>query len=182
MNEYFLESDAKRAAPAMRSGLLRRDRVAEASTEPSRQPGAGVPVNSPGRQIVGQVIRPPTTTIEPSVHLAAAANLIKRSHDSALVVTTDTDEPGAMITDAKLIRAAAQGQDPENTRVGHVVVRGKPLTGEADLAAADAARLMLSEGVRRLLVVEKKRLVGRVDLADLCRAGPEARTTCGGAP
>jgi signal-transduction protein with cAMP-binding, CBS, and nucleotidyltransferase domain len=180
VNEHFFESAAKSAARATRTGLLRRDRVAEASTDPSRHPGDGVPGNSPGRQTVGQMMRQPTTTIEPSAHLAATAYLIKHSHDSALVVTTDTHEPVAMITDAEIIRAAAQGQDPENTRISHVV-RGKPITVEADLAA-DAARLMLSKGVRHLLIVEKRRLVGRVDLADLCRECPDPRTTRGGAP
>jgi CBS domain-containing protein len=132
-------------------------------------PDDAVPANSPGRQTVGQVMRPPTTTIEPEAHLAAAAYLIKHFHDSALVVVTDdTHEPVAMITDAEITRAVAHGRSLENTRISQVVT-AKPVTVQADVVAEDAARLMLSQGVQHLPVVEGRRLVGMVELADLCR-------------
>jgi CBS domain-containing protein len=121
------------------------------------------------RQTVAQVMRPPTT-IERDAHLAAAAYLIEHAHDPALVVVTDdTHEPVAMITDAEITRAVAHGRSLENTRVGNVVT-AEPVTVQADVAAEDAARLMLSHGVRHLPVVEGRRLVGMVELADLCRA------------
>jgi CBS domain-containing protein len=121
-----------------------------------------------GRQTVAQVMRS-ATTIEPDAHLAAAAYLIEHSNDPALVVVTDdTHEPVAMITDAEITRAVAHGRSLENTRVIHVAT-AKPVTVRADVAAEDAARLMLSHGVRHLPVVEGRRLVGMVELADLCR-------------
>jgi CBS domain-containing protein len=117
---------------------------------------------------VGQVMRPPTT-IEPDAHLAAAAYLIEHSHDPALVVVTDdTHEPVAMITDAEITRAVAHGRSLENTRVAHVGTE-QPVTVQADVGAEDAARLMLSHGIRHLPVVEGRRLVGMVELADLYR-------------
>jgi CBS domain-containing protein len=132
-------------------------------------PDDAVPANSPERKTVGQVMRPPTTTIEPDAHLAAAAYLIKHSHDSALVVVTDdTHEPVAMITDAEIARAVAHGRSLESTRISQVVT-AKPMTVEADVVVEDAARLMLSCGVQHLPVVEGRRLVGMVELADLYR-------------
>ena len=137
-------------------------------TTHSRFPDDAVPANSPGRQTVRQVMRPPTT-IEPGAHLAAAAYLIKHLHDSALVVVTDeTHEPVAMITDAEITRAVAHGRSLENTRISQVVT-AKPVTVQADVAAEDAARLMLSQGVQHLPVVEGQRLIGVVELAELCR-------------
>jgi CBS domain-containing protein len=101
------------------------------------------PADLPERQTVGQVMRPPTTTIEPDAHLAAAAYLIKHVHDSALVVVTDdTHEPVAMITDAEIARAVAHGRSLEDTRISEVVT-AKPLTVQADVVVEDAARLML---------------------------------------
>lgn len=156
--------------PAAQEGLLRHDRAAEAPADPVRFPGDAGPANSPGPQAVGQLMRPPATTIEAGAHLAAAAYLIKHLHDSALVVTTDdTHEPVAMITDAEITQAVADGRDLESTRVTQVV-KQKPLTVDTDVAAADAAGLMLSTGVHHLPVVDGRRLVGMVDLADLCRA------------
>jgi CBS domain-containing protein len=131
-------------------------------------PDDAVPANSPGWQTVGEVMRPPTT-IESDAHLAAAAYLIEHSHDSALVVTTDdTHEPVAMITNAEITRAVAHGRSLENTRISEVVT-AKPVTVQADVVIDDAARLMLSQGVQHLPVIEGQRLVGMVELADLCR-------------
>ncbi|TQM36933.1 CBS domain protein [Pseudonocardia cypriaca] len=120
------------------------------------------------RRTVGQVMRPPAT-IEPEAHLAAAAYMIEHLHDPALVVVDDdTREPVAMITAAEITRAVAHGRSPEDTRVSQVVT-AKPVTVRADAVAEDAARLMLSHGIRHLPVVEGRRLVGMVELADLCR-------------
>ena len=107
-------------------------------------------------------MRPPTT-IEPEAHLAAAAYLIKHFHDSLVVVTSDSHEPVAVITDAEITRAIAHGRSLENTRISQVVT-AKPVTVQADVVPEDAARLMLSQGIQRLPVVEGRRLVGMVDL------------------
>jgi CBS domain-containing protein len=129
----------------------------------SLSPGSAPP------QTVGHVMRPPTA-IEPDAHLAAAAYLMEHSHESSLVVVTDdTHEPVAMITTAEITRAVAHGQSLENTRVSHVAT-AKPVTVRADVPAEDAARLMLSRGVRHLPVVDGGRLVGMVELADLWEA------------
>jgi CBS domain-containing protein len=131
-------------------------------------PDDAAPADSPGRRTVGQIMRPPAT-IEPDAHLAAAAYLIEHSHDPALVAVTDeTHEPVAMISDADITRAVAHGRSLENTRISQVVT-AKPVTVQADVATEDAARLMLSNGVRHLPVVEGRRLVGMVELADLYR-------------
>jgi CBS domain-containing protein len=131
----------------------------------------------PARQTVGEVMRPPIATIEPAAHLAAAAYLIKHLRASALVVTADDGhDPVAMISDEDIAHAIADGRDPERTRVRQVVEQ-QPLTVESHAAAADTARLMLDQGVQHLLVEEGKRLVGIVDLDDLCRA---AQGTCEG--
>ena len=115
------------------------------------------------------VMRPPTTTIEPDAHLAAAAYLIKHNHDSALlVVTEDAHEPIGMITDADITKAVAHGRNLEETRIRQIV-SGKPVTAEADVSIGEATRLMLSEGLQHLPVVEDRRLIGVVDLAELCR-------------
>jgi signal-transduction protein with cAMP-binding, CBS, and nucleotidyltransferase domain len=144
---------------------------------------------------VGQLLQPPATTIEPTAHLAAAAYLLKHSRAGALVVTTDsTHEPIALVTDADISRAVADGLDPGETRVSQVF-RTRPVTVQTDASAPDATRLMLSRRLEHLVVVEGRRFVGVVDLADLCKAviepgpmppfldGPEAeRSTRSDAP
>lgn len=166
------------AVPAAQESLRRHDRAAESPADPVRFSGNAGPANSAGRQTVERLIGPPATTIEPGAHLAAAAYLFKHSRDCALVVTTDgTHEPDAMITDAETAPVVADGRNLEDIRISQGL-RQKPLTVDLDIGAADAARLMLSNGVQHLPVVDGRRLVGMVDLADLCRAilefGPSA--------
>src|SRR4051812_24462466 len=134
-----------------------------------------VPPRDSGRRAVlpwrvHQLMRPATTTVERTAHLAAAAYLMKHRGDTALVVTTDDDDrtPIAVITDADISQAVADGRALECTRISdlHLPV---PITVREDTSADDATRLMLSRRIHHLPVVHGGRLVGMVDLSDLCR-------------
>jgi CBS domain-containing protein len=120
---------------------------------------------------VEQLMRPPTTTVEPSAHLAAAAYLMKRNGGGALIVTTDDERhrPVAMLTDADITQAVADGRNLEDTRITQVV-SGDPLTVEVDTGVREAAQLMLARGVHYLPVVRQGHLAGVVGISDVCRA------------
>jgi CBS domain-containing protein len=133
-------------------------------------PVAAAPVPVLGRTVEA-VMRPAVTTVEPRAHLAAAAYLIKRSHDTALVVTTPDGRgvPLGVVTDADITEAVAQGRDLEAVRIGEVFTR-PPVTVPPDTAILDAVRLMLAEEVHHLLVVDGDQLLGIVDMVGVCRA------------
>ena len=66
-------------------------------------------------------MRPATTTVEPDAHVASAAWLMKRANDSALVVTSDDGRvPIAVITDADVSQAVADGRDLNDTRINQL--------------------------------------------------------------
>jgi CBS domain-containing protein len=135
----------------------------------AQRPTVAVATTPSGGMTIRSVMRPPTTTIEPDAHLAAAAYLIKHNHDSALlVVTEDSHEPIGLVTDHDITKAVAHGRNLEETRISQIV-NGRPVTAEADVSIAEATRLMLAEGLHHLPVVEDGRLIGVVDLADICR-------------
>lgn len=119
---------------------------------------------------VGAVMHPPVTTVEVDAHLAGAAYLMKRQNSKALLVVADDDptELRAILTVSDVADAIADGRDPETTRIGelHTVA---PMTVERTVPVMAAAREMVSHGVEHLPVTEEGRLVGIVDLADLCR-------------
>lgn len=136
------------------------------STTSSTAPGsAGAAVPD-----VGSVMRPPVTTVELRAHLAAAAYLMKRSGDTALVVVRGDDSgvPIGLVTDADVTQAVADGRDLEQLRVSDVL-SGVPVTVTADTPVGDALRLMVQHRVHHLLVLADGRLVGIVDMMDLCR-------------
>jgi CBS domain-containing protein len=124
-----------------------------------------------GQLTVGELMRPPTTTVEPDAHVASAAYLMKRSRDSALVVTVDDEGrlPIAVITDADVSQAVADGRNLENTRINQLGLQ-PPVAVPPSTTVAEAAERMLDGSIMHLPVVADGRLVGLVDLAAVCRA------------
>lgn len=115
-------------------------------------------------------MRPATTTVETDAHLASAAYLMKRAGDSALVVTPGggAGGPVAIITDAHISQAVADGRDLGEVRINHLGL-ARPLCVEPGLPVTEAAERMLSESLEHLPVVSEGRLVGLVDLPAVCR-------------
>ena len=126
------------------------------------------PVVSP--VTVGHLMRTATTSVECDAHLAAATYLFKRAGDNALVVINDPTErvPISVVTDGEVANAVADGRDPNHVRICELVGE-KPLTVVPDTGVAAAAELMLSSGATHMPVVDGERLLGIVDLSDVCR-------------
>lgn len=119
---------------------------------------------------VREVMRPAVTTVERTAHVAAAAYLMKRSHDNALVVLTDgaSRVPVTLVCDGDVTQAVADGRDLEQTRLTDLHL--PEMVGLAPgTPVPEAAERMLQAGVAYAPVVEDGGLVGLVDLAALCR-------------
>src|SRR3954471_24174207 len=132
----------------------------------------GTGTDGPSSQVtVGDLMRAPTTTVEPGAHVAAAAYLMKRSQDSALVVTTDEADrlPIAVITDADISQAVADGWNVNDTRINQLRL-ARPAPVAPTTPVNEAAERMLTMSLMHLPVVDDGRLVGLVDIAAVCRA------------
>ena len=119
---------------------------------------------------VGELMRSPTTTVEPDSHVASAAFLMKRAHDSALVVTSgDGRVPIAVITDADVSQAVADGRDLNDTRI-HQLHLSRPAVVHPGTSVTEAAERMLELSLMHLPVMDDGQLVGLVDMSAVCRA------------
>jgi CBS domain-containing protein len=120
---------------------------------------------------VKTVMRPAVTTVERHAHLAAAAFMMHRAGDSAVVVTAnpDTSQPVGVITEADITATVAEGRDVNEVRIEELIGR-ETVTVASDTPVTVAAKLMLSAGIHHLPVVDKDRVVGIVDISDACRA------------
>jgi CBS domain-containing protein len=116
---------------------------------------------------VADVMRPAVTTVEPGAHLAGAAYLMKHSGDNALVVTAN-ERPVAVVTDTDITQAVADGRNLEEVRISDLPPR-EPIVVTPDTDVLTATRTMLLHRIHHLPVVDGDRLVGIVDMADLCR-------------
>lgn len=125
----------------------------------------------PSHPTVAQVMHPAVTTVESGAHLAAAAYLMRHRGANALVVTSDDENrrPLAVITDGDITQAVADGRNLEATRIRDVSDRAIVTVGTS-VTVDDAARTMLLNRMQHLPVVDDGRLVGIVDMADVCRA------------
>ena len=119
---------------------------------------------------MADLMRPATTTVETDAHLASAAYLMKRAGDTALVVTPEdgVGGPVAVITDADISQAVADGRDLGETRINSLGLP-RPVCVPPTTPVPEAARHMLDSGLGHLPVVSDDRLLGLVDMPAVCR-------------
>ncbi len=120
---------------------------------------------------VADVMRPATTTVETDAHLASAAYLMKRAGDTALVVMPQdgVGGPVAVITDAHISQAVADGRSLDETRINQLGLP-RPSCVNPSMPVVEAAERMLTDRLEHLPVVDEERLLGLVDMAAVCRA------------
>ncbi|MFE1527535.1 CBS domain-containing protein [Streptomyces rochei] len=106
-------------------------------------------------------------TVEPLTSVTAVARVM-RDRDLGAVLVTDGDELRGLVTDRDLvIRAVAEGGDPERTTVAGVCSDEELVTVRPDDELERAVELMREHAVRRVPVVDDGRPVGIVSLGDL---------------
>jgi CBS domain-containing protein len=131
------------------------------------------PSSQPSRTAatVADIMRPPvTTTVQQNDHVAAAAYLMKRADASALVVLdTQTDQPTGIITEADITRAVADGKDLNEARIRQLMTT-KPAVIDPKTSIREAARAMTSGRFRHLPVVGEGKVIGMLDITDVCAA------------
>jgi CBS domain-containing protein len=119
---------------------------------------------------VGDIMRPPLSTVEPNDHVAAAAYLMKHADASALVILDPrTGMPAGIVTSTDIAHAVADGRDLNETRI-HDLMTARPVVIDKATSITDAAKTMTSGHFRHLPVVGDAGLIGMVDITDVCRA------------
>ena len=130
---------------------------------------------------VGLLMRSPATTVEADAHVASAAYLLKRAGAGALVVTADDLGlvPIAVLTDAEVSQAVADGRDLDDTRINQLRLP-RPTAVSPKTSVTAAAEQMLGASLHHLPVVDDGRLVGLVDVTEVCRALLQVSGAAGG--
>ena len=105
-------------------------------------------------------------TVSASDTIVDAARVMNES-DIGDVVVVDNGGVQGIVTDRDIVvRAIAEGRDPQSTTVGDVCTSGVEAI-EPTASVDDALRKMREGDIRRLPVVEDGRPVGIVSLGDL---------------
>ena len=99
--------------------------------------------------------------------VADAAKKMRWLDVGSLPICGEDDRLKGMLTDRDIVvKAIAEGKDPQQTRAGEFA-QGKPITIGADDSTQEALRTMAQRKVRRLPVIDGHRLVGVVSQGDL---------------
>ena len=111
-----------------------------------------------------------TVSVEPSQSIREAAQLMLRARVGAVVVI-DPNLPGpGILTERDVMRAVAEGADPETTTVESCMTF-EARTANAAWGLDDAAAAMTDGHFRHLLVVDDDgRMVGVVSMRDIVHA------------
>lgn len=98
-----------------------------------------------------------------------AARRMAELNAGAMPICGDDDRLKGMITDRDIaVKVVAEGKDPEATEVA-TLAEGTPIWVEADADVDRAMELMAEYRVRRLPVIEDRKLVGIISQADIAQ-------------
>jgi CBS domain-containing protein len=138
--------------------------------------------------LINEIMTRSVEFIGPDETLQHAASRMKELGVGPLPVCENAGVVG-MLTDRDItVRAVAEGRNPQTTKVRDVM-SGEVICCYEDQECEVAARLMRSQQIRRILVLDRdKQLVGIVSLGDLAlesssaaHAGEILQDVCGGA-
>ena len=117
-------------------------------------------------QYVRDIMTADPVTVEPQASVTAVARIM-RDQDLGAVLVTDGDRLRGLVTDRDLvIRAVAEGGDPEQTTVAGAC-SDDLVTVRPDEELNHAVEVMREHAVRRVPVVDEGHPVGIVALGDL---------------
>jgi CBS domain-containing protein len=125
------------------------------------------------QKTVGDIMSPAAEYVASSVSLRDAAKKMKELHCGFLPISNSAgDRLEGVITDRDIVlRAVAEGKDPESTTVGEVETERVLYCFRTD-SLESAAKSMHDQQVYRLVVLEdedNKKLCGIVTLNDIVR-------------
>jgi CBS domain-containing protein len=105
--------------------------------------------------------------------LDSAARQMRDLDVGALPICGDDDRLQGIITDRDIVvKCIAENCDPRST-TARQLAQGKPVTVEANADMNEVLQVMEAYKIRRVPVIDGKRLVGMISEADLARNLPE---------
>ncbi len=114
-----------------------------------------------------EIMHPGAEWIPATESLDRAAQLMRRLDVGALPISDDNERMCGILTDRDIVvGCVAEGRDPSRTTAGDMA-HGTPRWIGADADVSEVLEEMQGHRIRRLPVIENKRLVGMISEADL---------------
>ncbi|MCI4337139.1 MAG: CBS domain-containing protein [Thermoplasmata archaeon] len=108
-----------------------------------------------------------TATDEVTVH-DGAQRMVAARHGFVLLV--DQDRPTGIVTEWDLVeKVVARGADPRTISLGSIATRAV-VSCDQNMATGDVIDIMVSRGIRRMVITDGGRVVGVVGAKDVLRS------------
>jgi CBS domain-containing protein len=124
---------------------------------------------SPGSDTVALLVGAPVAKVRVDATLHEVATAMVGACVGALVVGERRGAPTGIVSERDLVRALAEGRDPDATRAGDIASTDLVWCA-ANATIAEVATEMMDEYVRHVLVEDRGRLVGIVSARDVLGA------------
>jgi len=111
-------------------------------------------------------------TVDSDAPVMEAVKLMNQQEIGCIVVTRRGKAVGIITERDLLKRIITKSRDPKTTKVRQIMT--KPLIiGDPNMDLEEATKLMFKQRIKKLPVIEGKRLVGLVSLTDIARFQPQ---------
>jgi CBS domain-containing protein len=121
--------------------------------------------------LVRDVMRKNVVVAKPSVTIREASKVMGDMHIGSLVVREEDDIIG-ILTERDVLLAVAKGVNPENVLIEEIMSK-KVVTVESGKKLEDAVDLMMKHKIKKLPVIEGKKLVGIITASDIVVVEPK---------
>lgn len=119
--------------------------------------------------LVRQIMNTNVISLTPDDTAANAARLLERHNIGSIPVCAKDGRLVGMVTDRDIaLRCVALENPPEETKLREIMTRGV-ITTSPDDDVREASRIMSSEQIRRLPVLENRCVVGMLSISDMAR-------------
>ncbi|NLL38267.1 MAG: CBS domain-containing protein [Clostridiales bacterium] len=119
---------------------------------------------------VKELMRGSVITVDPGDAVSSAARLLYKYNIGALPVCSDDGRIKGIVTDRDIVlRCVAAEADPEKTPIREIMTRNVVTVSPSD-DVREATRLMATDQIRRLPVVDEGKVVGMLSLGDISKS------------
>jgi CBS domain-containing protein len=108
-------------------------------------------------------------TLQTGASAHDAVKLMNRKRIGCLVIVDNVDILGILTERDLLERVLEKCRNPRETSVSEIMTK-QVITGKLDMQLIEAARLMFENKVKKLPIVEGRKLVGIITVTDIARA------------
>jgi CBS domain-containing protein len=124
----------------------------------------------PFMKVVRDIMTPSVASIDQNSSAVEAAKLMQINNVGSIPVCDENGLLG-MVTDRDIVlRTVATNCNPSTSKVGDIMTKGV-VSVSPETRLRDAAMIMSDNQIRRIPVVEGKKLVGILSLGDLSTSG-----------